>query len=146
MSEVDVKESLTEFGQAFEEFKKVNDERLERIEKGEGTALLDEKMAKIESKLDAFEDISQKLNQAEKNADNIKEQVSKLETVIKRPNSGLDTKAIDERVAAFDAYYIIIVVAFKGRNSGFHGAASYFAETFPYLRNGLPLSGRCAQP
>lgn len=104
MSEVDVKESLTEFGQAFEEFKKVNDERLERIEKGEGTALLDEKMAKIESKLDAFEDISQKLNQAEKNADNIKEQVSKLETVLKRPNSGMDTKSIDEHVAAFDAY------------------------------------------
>ena len=35
MSERDVKESLTEFGQAFEEFKKVNDERLEAIEKGE---------------------------------------------------------------------------------------------------------------
>jgi HK97 family phage major capsid protein len=104
MSEVDVKESLTEFGQAFEEFKKVNDERLERIEKGEGTALLDEKMAKIESKLDAFEDISKKLNQAEQNADNIKEQVSKLETVLKRPNSGMDTKSIDEHVAAFDAY------------------------------------------
>lgn len=104
MSEIDVKSSLTEFGQAFEEFKKVNDQRLERIEKGEGTAYLDEKMAKIESKLDAFEDISQKLNQAEKNAENIKEQVSKLETVLKRPNSGMDTKSIDDRVAAFDAY------------------------------------------
>lgn len=104
MSELDVKSSLTEFGQAFEEFKKVNDQRLERIEKGEGTAYLDEKMAKIESKLDAFEDISQKLNQAEKNAENIKEQVSKLETVLKRPNSGMDTKSIDDRVAAFDAY------------------------------------------
>ena len=86
MSEHDVKESLTEFGQAFEEFKKVNDERLEAIEKGEGTAYLDEKMQNIESKLDAFEDISQKLNQAETNAENIKEQVAKLETVIKRPN------------------------------------------------------------
>ena len=104
MSEHDVKESLTEFGQAFEEFKKVNDERLEAIEKGEGTAYLDEKMQNIESKLDAFEDISQKLNQAESNAENIKEQVAKLETVIKRPNSGLDTKQIDERVAAFDLY------------------------------------------
>lgn len=104
MSEHDVKESLTEFGQAFEEFKKVNDERLEAIEKGEGTAYLDEKMQNIESKLDAFEDISQKLNQAETNAENIKEQVAKLETVIKRPNSGLDTKQVDERVAAFDLY------------------------------------------
>ena len=104
MSEHDVKESLTEFGQAFEEFKKVNDERLEAIEKGEGTAYLDEKMQNIESKLDAFEDISQKLNQAETNAENIKEQVAKLETVIKRPNSGLDTKQVDERVAAFDSY------------------------------------------
>ena len=104
MSEHDVKESLTEFGQAFEEFKKVNDERLEAIEKGEGTAYLDEKMQNIESKLDAFEDISQKLNQAESNAENIKEQVAKLETVIKRPNSGLDTKQVDERVAAFDLY------------------------------------------
>jgi len=104
MSEHDVKESLTEFGQAFEEFKKVNDERLEAIEKGEGTAYLDEKMESIESKLNQFEDISKAVQQAEANAENIKEQVAKLETVIKRPNSGLDTKQVDERVAAFDSY------------------------------------------
>ena len=30
----EVKEVLTEYGQAFEEFKKANDEKLDRLEKG----------------------------------------------------------------------------------------------------------------
>ena len=30
----DVKEVMSEFGHAFEEFKKANDERLDRLEKG----------------------------------------------------------------------------------------------------------------
>ena len=48
MSE-DVKNAIQEMGSTFNEFKKVNDERLEKLEKGESTAILDEKMAKIES-------------------------------------------------------------------------------------------------
>ena len=41
--------------------------------------------------MDSYEDINQKLTTAESNAENIKSQIEKLETVIKRQNSGFDT-------------------------------------------------------
>ena len=103
MSE-DVKSAIQEMGSTFEEFKKVNDERLEKLEKGESTADLDSKMAKIEAKLDSMEEINQKLTTAEQSQAEVKEQVSKLETVIKRPNSGFDTKQVDDYMNAFDHY------------------------------------------
>ena len=103
MSE-ELKNAFEDFGKGFDEFKKTNDERLELLEKGEGTAYVDEKLSKIEEKLSSVEDMSTKLNQAQETADNIKEQVDKLETVIKRPNSGLDTKQIDETHKVFDSY------------------------------------------
>ena len=40
MSE-DIKNAINDLGQTFNEFKKANDERLDSIEKGEGTAKLD---------------------------------------------------------------------------------------------------------
>ena len=103
MSE-DIKNAIQEMGRTFEEFKKVNDQRIESIEKGEGTAYVDEKLAKLEAKMDSYEDINQKLTTAEANAENIKSQIEKLETVIRRPNSGFDTKQVDEYVNAFDTY------------------------------------------
>jgi len=103
MSE-DVKTAIQEMGSTFEEFKKVNDERLDLLEKGESTAILDEKMAKIESKLDSLEDVNQSLVKSEQNQNDIKEQVEKLETVLKRPNSGFNTKQVDEFHSAFDTY------------------------------------------
>ena len=103
MSE-DIKNSINELGSAFEEFKKVNDERLEAVEKGDGTAILDAKLEKIEAKLDSYEDLNQKMTVAEQNATDVKGQLDKLETVLKRPNSGFDTKSIDESLQTFDAY------------------------------------------
>ena len=103
MSE-DVKNAIQEMGHTFEEFKKVNDERLEKVEKGEATAQLDEKIGKIESKLDGLEEVNQKLVAQEQNQENIKEAVEKLETVLTRPNSGLDTKSVDAYMGAFDSY------------------------------------------
>ena len=103
MSE-DVKNAIQEMGSTFEEFKKVNDERLEKLEKGESTAYVDEKLAKVEAKMDSYEDINQKLTIAEANAENIKSQLEKLETVVKRPNSGFESKQVDEYMEAFDRY------------------------------------------
>ncbi len=65
---------------------------------------MDEKLAKMEAKMDSYEDINQKLTTAEANAENIKSQIEKLETVVKRPNSGFDTKQVDEYMGAFDVY------------------------------------------
>ena len=103
MSE-DIKNAITDLGQTFEEFKKVNDQRLEQIEKGESTALVDEKLAKMEAKMDSYEEINQKLTTAELNADNIKSQIEKLETIVTRPNSGFESKQVDEYMNAFDTY------------------------------------------
>ena len=103
MSE-DIKNAISELGQTFNEFKKVNDQRLEMIEKGESTAYVDEKIAKMEAKMDSYEDINQKLTTAELNAENIKSQIEKLETVVRRPNSGFDTKQVDDYMDAFDKY------------------------------------------
>lgn len=103
MSE-DIKNAIQDMGNTFAEFKKVNDQRLESIEKGESTAYVDEKLAKMEAKMDSYEDINQKLTTAEANAENIKSQIEKLETVVKRPNSGFDTKQVDEYMGAFDTY------------------------------------------
>ena len=103
MSE-DIKNSINDLGSAFAEFKKVNDERLEAVEKGDGTAMLDAKLEKIEAKLDSYEDLNQKMTVAEQNATDVKGQLDKLETVLKRPNSGFDTKSIDESLQTFDAY------------------------------------------
>tara|TARA_Y100000114_G_scaffold44835_1_gene40530 strand:+ start:24929 stop:26149 length:1221 start_codon:yes stop_codon:yes gene_type:complete len=105
MENNEIKSAVENIGNAFEEFKKANDERLDALEKGESyDGLLDDKLAKIESKLDAFEDVNQKITQANLNQENLKEQVSNLETVLKRPNAGLETKQIDETLQAFDAY------------------------------------------
>tara|TARA_R100000406_G_scaffold42565_1_gene28450 strand:- start:318 stop:1538 length:1221 start_codon:yes stop_codon:yes gene_type:complete len=105
MENNEIKSAVDNIGNAFEEFKKANDERLDALEKGESyDGLLDDKLAKIESKLDAFEDVNQKITQANLNQENLKEQVSNLETVLKRPNAGLETKQIDETLQAFDAY------------------------------------------
>ncbi len=103
MSE-DIKNAISDLGQTFAEFKKVNDERLENIEKGESTAYNDEKLAQIESKLDQYEAMNQKLTTAEANAEQIKEQVSKIETMVTRPDSGFESKQVDDYLNAFDSY------------------------------------------
>lgn len=103
MSE-DIKNAIQDLGQTFNEFKKVNDERLEQIEKGESTAYNEEKLAKLEAKLDSFEEVNQKLTLAEQNAEQIKEQVSKIETMVTRPDSGFESKQVDDYLNAFDRY------------------------------------------
>ena len=103
MSE-DIKNAIQDLGQTFNEFKKVNDERLEQIEKGESSAYNEEKLAKIEAKLDSYEEMNQKLTIAEQNAEQIKQQVSKIETMVTRPDSGFESKQVDEYLNAFDKY------------------------------------------
>ncbi len=101
----DVKTVLQEYGQAFDEFKKANDEKLDRLEKGLGEdALLNDKMSKIEAKLDSLEDINQTLTQTKAAQDGVAEKVEQLETVLARPNSGYDAKSADELCVAFESY------------------------------------------
>ena len=104
MTDLDVKSVIQEFGEAFEEFKKVNDERLESLDKGESVSALEEKTDKIEESLSGLEDINQQMTQAKMAQDGMNEKLDNLETVLKRPGSGYDTKAVDSRLEAFDLY------------------------------------------
>jgi HK97 family phage major capsid protein len=103
MSE-DIKNVIHEFGKTFEEFKKVNDERLDNIEKGNSSSEQDAKLEKIESKLDSLEDLNQKITIANESAETMKSKVEELEAVITRPNSGFEAKQVDEFKQAFDSY------------------------------------------
>ena len=62
---------------AFEEFKKVNDERLAEIEaKGEADPLVEEKLAKLESEMDKFETINQSITQQQKASEGMEEKLA----------------------------------------------------------------------
>ena len=95
---------VSEFKGAFEEFKKVNDERLDKLEKGESVAEVENKLGKIEEKLQSFEDINQKLTLAEQEQKANSEKLDTIETVLKRPGSGFSSEQVDSTVKAFDAY------------------------------------------
>ena len=103
MSE-DVKSAIQDIGQTFEEFKKVNDQRLEKLEKGEAIGDLEAKLDRMESALSGMEDVKSSLEKQEAKTDLINESVEKIETVLKRPESGMDTKQIDEYASAWGVY------------------------------------------
>ena len=100
----EIKDAIQDLNQTFHEFKKVNDQRLEALEKGDSTAEIDSQLSQIEAKLNSFEDINQKLVAAEQSQVQVKEQMEKLETALKRPNTGMESKQVDEYMAAFDTY------------------------------------------
>ena len=104
MTEEVIKDALNEYGKAFEEFKKANDEKLEQIEKGLSDPLLDDKIENIEQKMNSLEDFNQRVTQSEKAQEQVNEKLANLETIIKRPNSGFDTKQVDEHCMAFENY------------------------------------------
>ena len=104
MSE-NITQAVGEMASAFEEFKKANDERLDRLEKGQGSdPLVEDKLSKIEKSLDSLENINQSLTQSEAKQQAISEKVDQLETVLSRPNTGMDTKSVDATVKAFDTF------------------------------------------
>ncbi len=104
MTDEVIKDALSEYGKAFEEFKKANDEKLEQIEKGLSDPLLDDKIENIEQKMNSLEDFNQRVTQSEKAQEQVNEKLANLETIIKRPNSGFDTKQVDEHCVAFENY------------------------------------------
>ena len=103
MSE-DIKTIASDLGSAFEEFKKSYDEKLDKMAKGENTSELDAKLAAIESKMDNYEDINQRIVQSQKSQEALMEQMDRVEVAMRRPNSGLSTKQVDAGIKAFDAY------------------------------------------
>lgn len=87
----ELKEVLDQYGKAFDEYKKTNDERFEELKKGTGKAAeLEEKLSKIESELQKRE-----------------QQLSDIEAKMNRPSfagSKTDDPVKAEHKKAFDAF------------------------------------------
>ena len=106
MSDVEkVQGAIEEFGKTFEEFKDANDTRLKELEsKGTVDPLTDEKFQKINSHLDALEDVNQKLTKSALEQKEVNDRVDKLETELKRPSVGIETQRQDELLKTYDKY------------------------------------------
>ena len=94
--DTDVKEALDGLGRAFEEFKATNDNRLDELaRKGSADVLLEEKLQRVNTALDQFETLNQRLTKAELEAkagrdaaDGSKEALERIETRLNRPGMG----------------------------------------------------------
>jgi len=105
MTEETVKTAVEQLGRAFEEFKATNDERLNTLEKkGDVDPLVDEKLKNIETDLDRFEDLNQKLTVQEQENKKLGEKLDNFETMLKRPEANLGASDIDISMKAFDKW------------------------------------------
>ena len=101
----ELKGVIEEFGKTFEDFKSTNNERLEQLEsKGATDPVTEDKFSKIESKLDALEDVNQKFTKEMMESKKVHERMDNLETQIKRPEVGFGTKQIDVTMKEYDKY------------------------------------------
>ena len=83
-----VKEAISDMVKAFEEFKSTNDKRLDEIEEsGKASSETEEKLGKIEADLNKLEDVNQALTKQAQAQEQVKEQVDKIETMLKRPQA-----------------------------------------------------------
>lgn len=104
MSE-DIKNYVEEMGRTFEEFKATMNERLAQVEsKGSVDPVTESKLQNVERDLDKLEDFNQKLTKQELEFKQIGEKLDRFETMLKRPNTNIDGKQVDQKMAAFDAY------------------------------------------
>ena len=101
----DVKVAVEGMAKAFEEFKATNDSRIAELEKkGSTDPIVEEKLKNIEADLDRYEEINQKLTLATESAKKTEEKLAEMETVLKRPEAGIESKEIDYRVESFGNY------------------------------------------
>ncbi|GBL59195.1 HK97 family phage major capsid protein [Pseudomonas citronellolis] len=98
-SESELRQALKQLGEAFAEFKKTNDERLEKLAKGQPDPLLEGKLEGINQKLTELEGVKKTMEEALKKGN--------------RPGRpGGNDEAVEEHKKAFDGYLR------KGREDG----------------------------
>lgn len=88
----DIQSVVSGMGEAFEEFKKSYDQKLANVKQGVNDPLLDEKISRIESKLDSYENVNQQITLQKQQNEEIKEQMERMETVLRRPSAGMDSE------------------------------------------------------
>lgn len=100
----EVKNAVEGMAKTFEEFKSTNDQRLANLEAGTPDPLLEEKFKNIEAEMDRFEDFNQKLTAQSTEQKKVSEKLDRLETMLKRPEVGAETKSIDLSLKMFDKW------------------------------------------
>lgn len=97
---IEIKKAIDETAEAFEEFKKVNDQRIEALKNGqEGRAKeLDTKLTKIETDIKASTELKAA---AERELQFLRDRVEELEAKAKNPGKSIGDKVKDEYKAAF---------------------------------------------
>jgi len=100
----DIQSVVSGMGEAFEEFKKSYDQKLENVKQGVNDPLLDEKISRIESKLDSYESVNQQITLQKQQNEELKEQMDRMETVLRRPSAGMDSERKAETLEAWDSY------------------------------------------
>jgi HK97 family phage major capsid protein len=100
----DIKSAISDMNSAFEEFKKSYDQKLENVEKGIADPLLDEKINAIEAKMDSLEEVNQALTLQKGRQEQQEEQMDRIEAMLRRPASGLETTQIDAGIKAWDTF------------------------------------------
>ena len=101
----EVKNAVEDMAKAFEEFKATNDQRLKALEKkGSVDPLVTDKIKKIEEPMDGQEDLNQEITLQKQSLNQIHEKMDNIETMLKRPDVGLEAKQVDASLKAFDSY------------------------------------------
>ncbi len=72
--------------------------------KGQADPLTETKLENIEGDLDRLEDFNQKLTLQEQEHKQLEEKLTRFETMLKRPDAGVETPQVDLAVKAFDSY------------------------------------------
>lgn len=103
--QVEIKSAVDAMAGAFEEFKKANDERLAQIEeKGSVDPLLESKLSAIEAEMSKYDDLNNQIAAQKAKDEQIEEKLTQFETMLKRPQSGVEAKSADEKIALFDRW------------------------------------------
>ena len=101
----EVTSAVEGMAKAFEEFKATNDLKIAELEKkGSVDPLVEDKIKKIEATLDNHEDINQEVTLQKKSMEQVNEKLEHLETMLKRPEAGMEAKSVDMTTKAFDSY------------------------------------------
>lgn len=105
MESTEIKTYLEGVTTAFEAFKETNDAALQEMQKkGEVDPLVEEKLSKIESDLDRYESVNQKLTAQEKLAEQFSAKLDNIETMLKRPTAGNTPDEVDFAIKSWDKF------------------------------------------
>ena len=105
MDNQEVKSAVETLGKTFESFKEVNNKRLDEIEaKGKADPITEDKLSKIEKDLDKYADMEKSIKAQADIAKQSQEQMSRLETIVSRPDFGKGSPVESIQKKVFDKW------------------------------------------